>query len=109
MAANKATQIVLETLGDMNFNSAYVPFWRLMSTDEWEENALTFMEECADDFYDAEWFALVATPAIRKTIDWKYIAEHLNEEAYRINVIQMFGGLNKDGEIDPSFDQPTYW
>ena len=29
--------------------------------------------------YDEDWFPLIATPAIQKTIDWKAIAEAVNK------------------------------
>ena len=33
--------------------------------------------ETYSDEYDETWFPLIATEAIRKTIDWKYIANEL--------------------------------
>jgi len=43
------------------------------------------------------WFPLVATPAIRKTIDWEYIAEKANDYEYETHIEFMFGD-NEDNE-----------
>jgi hypothetical protein len=45
------------------------------------------MEECASEDYDVEWFALIATKAIKKTIDWDFIARKHAEKA----IIKMKG------------------
>ena len=44
---------------------------------EIENRWLDEMETYSDDEYDETWFPLIATEAIRKTIDWKYIANEL--------------------------------
>ena len=43
---------------------------------EIENSWLDEMEAYSDE-YDETWFPLIATEAIRKTIDWKYIANEL--------------------------------
>ena len=45
---------------------------------EIENRWLDEMETYSDE-YDETWFPLIATEAIRKTIDWKYIANELPE------------------------------
>ena len=41
-----------------------------------------FFARLVEDFcenYDEEWYALIATPAIQKTIDWAAVAEAVNK------------------------------
>ena len=108
---NKATEIVLQYMGDFYFCG--VGYGKdgasFLTAEQVLDQALTEVEDAADEYYDSEWFPLVATPAIRKTIDWDYITEQLNDEVCRINAILMFGGLDDNGEIAPGFEQPVYW
>ena len=76
MPINEASKIILKEtpgrIGDTpetpNF---YIKEW-LVS--KWE----TYAQENSDK-YDETWFALITTPGIKKTINWKYIVDELNK------------------------------
>jgi len=108
---NRATQIVCDMLMDYNFygigwDSDYiVPF---ETAEGVKEDALQRMEEDADEYYESDWFPLVATKSIRDTIDWNYIAQKHNDEVYRTNVWLMFDSDNEDYEWCEPHEQPMY-
>lgn len=96
---NQATRMILEIAVDQ---------FSCMSWDNTPVNTGYDMEdyflrqlEDNDECYDEEWYALVGTPAIRATIDWKAIAEAVNEEvcdryAIEVDTEQLIGFV--DGE-----------
>jgi hypothetical protein len=73
---NQATKIITENAIDQ---------WSFMGfEDDYKAEAIEledFYTRLMEDFcenYDEEWFALIATPAIQKTIDWEAVAEAVN-------------------------------
>lgn len=75
---NRATEIVLEIAeGELlawGFDADTV--W---SGDDIYNFFLQLMEDHADD-YDADWFPIVATPSIRKTVDWAEIGKIVTQK-----------------------------
>jgi hypothetical protein len=79
---NRATQIVLEVaLREWEGLSFYEEAKPLDARDM-EVYFDCLLEDHPDD-YDEEWFPLVATPAIQKTIDWAAIAKAVNKFTLR--------------------------
>ena len=74
---NAATKIICENAvnhwSDMGFEDDY----RADAADV-EDFFTRLMEDFCDE-YDQNWFALIATPAIQKTIDWEAVAESVNK------------------------------
>lgn len=91
--SDKANELVYEMLKNYLFNGVgWNDFAPWLTADRVEEIALDCVEEDADEYYDSDWFALVATPTIRETIDWRFIADKLNEEeTYPTNIWMLFG------------------
>ena len=73
---NHATKIVTENAvaqwSDMGFEDDY----RVAAADL-QDYYTRLMEDFCEN-YDEQWFALIATPAIQKTIDWEAVAEAVN-------------------------------
>ena len=91
--ATKATEIVAEMLEDYHFygtgpDAGGIMPW--LTAEGLKEVSLERVSEDADEYYDSDWFSLVATPAICSTIDWVYIADKLNEITYETNVSLLF-------------------
>ena len=74
---NAATKIICENAvnhwSDMGFEDDY-----RAEAIHLEDYFTRMMEDFCDD-YDQNWFALIATPAIQKTIDWEAVAESVNK------------------------------
>lgn len=74
---NAATKIICEIAvaewSDMGFEDDYRAEAKGL-----ENYFLDLMEDFCDD-YDQNWFALIATPAIRNTIDWEAVAAAVNK------------------------------
>ncbi len=74
--ANKATQMMLQWTMDFE-SGCYGRDDETYRGDEirsqWQEDIRLYSDD-----YDREYYALVATPAIEKTIDWDWIAEEMN-------------------------------
>lgn len=72
---NHATKIITENA---------IAQWDDMGEDDYRVEAADLKDyytRLMEDFcenYDEEWFALIATPAIQKTIDWEAVAEAVN-------------------------------
>jgi hypothetical protein len=73
---NHATKIVTENAvaqwSDMGFEDDYKA-----EAAELQDFYTRLMEDFCEN-YDEQWFALIATPAIQKTIDWEAVAEAVN-------------------------------
>jgi hypothetical protein len=72
---NKATEIMLKWTIEFESGCTYergVQFNGEDIEEQWNEHVYFHSDE-----YDKDWFALIATDSIRKTIDWDYIAKEL--------------------------------
>ena len=73
---NHATKIVTENAvaqwSDMGFEDDYI-----VAAAELQDYYTRLMGDFCEN-YDEQWFALIATPAIQKTIDWEAVAEAVN-------------------------------
>lgn len=73
---NSATKIVTENAvaqwTDMGFPDDY-----RAEAAELKDYYTRLMEDFCEN-YDEQWFALIATPAVQKTIDWEAVAEAVN-------------------------------
>ena len=73
---NHATKIVTENALDQWSDMGFEDDYRVAAADL-QDYYTRLMEDFCEN-YDEQWFALIATPAIQKTIDWEAVAEAVN-------------------------------
>jgi hypothetical protein len=73
---NPATKIVTENAVDQWADMGFPDDYRAEAADL-KDYYTRLMEDFCEN-YDEQWFALIATPAVQKTIDWEAVAEAVN-------------------------------
>ena len=75
---NAATKIISSVAVDQWYDLSFSEDDYRAEAKELENYFLDLMEDFCDD-YDQDWYALIATPAIRNTIDWEAVAAAVNK------------------------------